>query len=451
MDGRRKRSRGRSAKHEGVVFQRRVLPSGSISWRARYRDPDTQKIVWETVPAHLSTDEQRFAWAVRKRGVLADRVEDLDKGAPTKKNLTIEETLERYFETEAVTLREGTKRVYRAAADRMVAWSKERGIASADDLRAENLAELRAYLVNLPRRGAVKKGKRGARVEVAGRRAPETINIDLRAIRRILDRLRRLGLLPMITLDAISNLELLSLPRPVVRYLKPADLKRLVGAARRHDEDVFDLTRDEKARGATVGETPRYSPILPYLATVLLSGMRADEARSLLWARVDLDDAPAGSITLEPDDTKTKHGRKVDLLVSPLLHDLLRELRLRAPGAKYVFGEPDDESEDAIFYATRRRLAKKFGAPRFTWKQLRATCGTYLANAPGIFGAASVWRESVQLGHSVMVAEKHYLGVVSLPKEATTLEAAMGIEDALRSALGLRVEAKAEKGAKMSG
>jgi hypothetical protein len=38
-----------------------------------------------------------------------------------------------------------------------------------------------------------------------------------------------------------------------------------------------------------------------------------------------------------------------------------------------------------------------------------------------------------QLGHSVDVAEKHYLGVVrSIPRDERTLEAAMQIEDLAR-------------------
>jgi hypothetical protein len=52
-----------------------------------------------------------------------------------------------------------------------------------------------------------------------------------------------------------------------------------------------------------------------------------------------------------------------------------------------------------------------------------------LTNAPGIFGAASAYRSAKQLGHSVAVAERHYLDVMrGIPREARTLEAAMQIE-----------------------
>ena len=52
-----------------------------------------------------------------------------------------------------------------------------------------------------------------------------------------------------------------------------------------------------------------------------------------------------------------------------------------------------------------------YGAPDFDWQMLRSTCATYLTNAPGIFGAATVFLSARQLGHSVTVAECHYLGV----------------------------------------
>jgi hypothetical protein len=67
---------------------------------------------------------------------------------------------------------------------------------------------------------------------------------------------------------------------------------------------------------------------------------------------------------------------------------------------------------------------------------LRSTCGTYLANS-NIFGGASAYREAKQLGHSVAIAEKHYLGVVHVDPAAKTLEAAMGVEEKLLQALKL--------------
>ena len=53
----------------------------------------------------------------------------------------------------------------------------------------------------------------------------------------------------------------------------------------------------------------------------------------------------------------------------------------------------------------------------------------YLTCSTGIWGAATVFLCARQLGHSVAVAEKHYLGTHrGVLREARSLEAAMGID-----------------------
>src|SRR5690606_20787675 len=134
--------------------------------------------------------------------------------------------------------------------------------------------------------------------------------------------------------------------------------------------------------------------------------------------------------------TKTGHGRIVPLQVSPSLLAWLAKERLAASCA-YVFGSvaevdgkrvelplPRDQAE-----AARRRLIARFGAPVFTWHDLRRTCGTFLPCAPGIYGAASAFLSAKRLGHSVTVAERLYTASVSnIPAAAATLEQAMSIE-----------------------
>jgi hypothetical protein len=67
----------------------------------------------------------------------------------------------------------------------------------------------------------------------------------------------------------------------------------------------------------------------------------------------------------------------------------------------------------------------------WTYRLLRATCGSFLANAPGIWGAASAFRTAKQLGHSVTISEKFYLGLCpGIPPEARTVETAMQAEGA---------------------
>ncbi len=50
---------------------------------------------------------------------------------------------------------------------------------------------------------------------------------------------------------------------------------------------------------------------------------------------------------------------------------------------------------------TRESAAAKAKRDGFGWQVLRRTCGTFLTNAPGIFGEASAYRSARQLGHSV--------------------------------------------------
>lgn len=131
----------------------------------------------------------------------------------------------------------------------------------------------------------------------------------------------------------------------------------------------------------------------------------------------------------------------VALDVSPRLADLLRALHVTAgkPSRGPVWAltsheikaaarrlSPPPEKTKATAVEKRRA---GYGAPAgWTWQGLRATCGTYLTNAPGIYGAASAYQSARRLGHSVTIAERHYLGVVKVPKDAATLEAAMGCE-----------------------
>jgi hypothetical protein len=86
--------------------------------------------------------------------------------------------------------------------------------------------------------------------------------------------------------------------------------------------------------------------------------------------------------------------------------------------------------------SARARLLREYGAPAFDWQALRATCGTFLTNSQSIYGSATLFLSARQLGHSVQVAERHYLGVErSIPTDARTLEAAMRIEAVVEKAL----------------
>ena len=99
--------------------------------------------------------------------------------------------------------------------------------------------------------------------------------------------------------------------------------------------------------------------------------------------------------------------------------------------APCVFGGAGPYTSEVVD-AARTRLVSQYAAPPFTWKMLRSTCATYLTNSTGIWGSATVFLSAKQLGHSVAVAERHYLGVLrGIPRDARSLEAAMEIEPVL--------------------
>ena len=57
--------------------------------------------------------------------------------------------------------------------------------------------------------------------------------------------------------------------------------------------------------------------------------------------------------------------------------------------------------------------------------------GNFLACVPGVHGGASAYMAACKLGHSVDVAESHYLGVIpDLSPRARTLAVALNVESA---------------------
>ena len=119
--------------------------------------------------------------------------------------------------------------------------------------------------------------------------------------------------------------------------------------------------------------------------------------------------------------------------MSPVLRRLLVALRPR-DGRGHVFGGAEPYTVDLVEKA-RRRLAS-YGAPAFTWQSLRSTCATYLTCSTGIYGSATVFMSAKQLGHSVQVAERHYLGVHrGIPRDAKALEDALQITGELHAVL----------------
>ncbi len=278
----------------------------------------------------------------------------------------------------------------------------------------------RSHLAGSPKPGAKPTGKRGPKRETAAPRAASAVNVEIRSIKVVLGYLRSVGLLPKLSRDDLTGG--LAGPRGRARRSPVPSASPNRGAPtgslcpRRRDLQV----NARRARGVgEKGATPRCDVVEPLIVAALLSGMRFGELIGLDWSEVDLE---AREIHLS-SRPKTKRARTISLEVSPALAQLLADQAHEGDRTGLVWALTADQVK-----AASRRL-DRYGAPAsWSWQTLRRTCGTYLTNAPGIFGAASAYRSACQLGHSVTIAERHYLGVVKVPKEATTLEAAMGRE-----------------------
>ena len=400
-----------------------------IGWRARYVDPDSGRTVKETLEAILTTEELRTEWAIRKSRALAKRRLELENGAPRATGTALEEAIAKYWQAHPA-LRPKTLAAYKTPVDKLIAWARKTRLASVDELTRARLMDLRTELVNEPRHAAAAGGKRGARRATNERRSAHSINRELRALRTVLGDLCDRDLFPRLTHDDLRRAlkrEEASIER--VDHRKPAELRKLIEAALRHDADTYAATREEHAGQRPLGTTLRYTPVAPIITAALLSGMRAGELIDLDWRNVDLDALDnEGRVVGEIYVTaasKTKRARTVGLEVSPALRKLLAALHVKTGGKGSVFGVTRGELK-----AAEKRLRNEFGAPaRTNMQALRRTAGTYLTNAAGVFGAASAYRSAKQLGHSVQIAERHYVDVArGIPRDARTIEAAMQIE-----------------------
>lgn len=415
--GARSPTRRTRSPHPGVVLKAPTPPR--TAWRARFTDPDLGREAYVSLdPLGAGRNEQsRRRWAIEKARALAKRRDELALGAPRATGTALEAALRRYYDDHP-RLRERTRSTYQKGTDKLTTWCRTHSITSADKLTLANLVSFRSWLSGQRRVRAAPGGVRGKKIATAEPRSPSAVNVEIRSVKAVLRYLRSAGLLPRLSRDDIAEgLKLLSTEQEAPHFLRTAEIKALLKAARQHDAATYKITRAEHKGVKDPGSTPRYDPIAPLVAVALLSGMRFGEIASLDWSEVDLQE---GEIRLT-SRTKTKRARAIDMSVSPALGKLLTALHEGEPKGP-VWSLTTEQIRTAAMRLSR------YGAPEgWSFQALRRTCGTYLTNSPGIFGAASAYRSARQLGHSVAVAEKNYLGVVKVSKDAANLEEAMGV------------------------
>jgi integrase len=412
-------------------------------------DPDVleregvKRYRYESLPADLTTEEQRTTWAIDKAEQLAKRRIELALGALPATEKKLSEVVGR-FAMAHPKLSKRSKEDYDALADRLLAWAGRAGIATADKLDRKQLMAYREVLINAPKKTAAKgKGAGRRRVPTAELRSSARINTDLRKTATILRYLVDACEFSKLSIDDVRRFaKPLEVVRERIVFLRPHEIQQTLEAALRHDADCFAETKREHAGPGrkTIGTTLRYTPVAPFIAFCLLSGARLGEALGLTWDEVALDAQDSfgravGSLQLVAVRLKTKRYRDIDLTVSPALRSLLAAMKLASGGKGRVFDFSEAEAE-----AAAKRLKGivlrdgqeegGYGAPKhFGYQVCRRTAATFLTNSPGIFGGASAARSAAQLGHSAETARAFYLGrITGISMEARTLEAAMQIE-----------------------
>jgi integrase len=297
-------------------------------------------------------------------------------------------------------------------------------------LDRRKLMLFREQIVNQPKHHSAVGGGRGAKRTNGDPRSAYSVNRELSAVGTCLRYLIDCDLFAKLSHDDVRRCcKPLKVSTDRKEFLRPAKMRKLLAAALRHDGATFKATRAEHGGEAPAGSTPKWTAISPFVAFVGLSGCRFGEAIDLTWDRVDLSALDAsgkavGEIYID-SSSKTAKARTIGLEVSPALRKLLAAQRLKTGGKGSVFGLTRGEANAAM-----KRLKTQYGAPAAAgWQIMRVTVATHLCNAPGIYGSASPFMESRQLGHSVITAEKFYVGLLrGIPIEAKTLEAAMQIE-----------------------
>ena len=402
-------------KHPGVVLLPPEKNGSGAWWRARYVEVEGEnsgKRVRKTLDRTLTTRAAREDYAVKLSGRLGKRRQELEDGAVRATGTPLRAAEKRFYASLAKK-RERTRETYREGTDRFLRWAEEHGIQTCDDLTRGRVIAFRESLL-------------------AEDVAAATFNKRLRATKTMLAYLVDADLMPKLDYSDLKRVKQEDAPTELREFLKPKKVKALLEACQEHDAVTYTLTRGEKAHGLMRGQTPRYTPIGGFALFILLTGVRLSEALRLNWKNVDLEakdhsGKPVGQFQIRAADSKTGKPRTVKLGVSPMLRRLLVAQKLRTGGRGRVW---PDMTQD-VAKQSMKRLRANYRAPsEFTWQALRRTCSTYLVNSPGIFGAASAYQASKQLGHGVAVMEANYSGLVDgIDPSLRTLEAVLRIED----------------------
>jgi len=416
--GKRRRRHG-DPRHRGVKL---IPPSGPKQpyWRARYEDPDrppvrdaagnwVPAVTYERLPAKVQpgTIETRRDWAIDKHKSLEARRAELAAGATPRYSGDdlIADVFALYFAGWGKQNRPRTQTEYRTACDLFLAWCATPGLA-IERVRQLTKGVLRAWA------GSRVAAELDPACGRTGPRAHATVNRELRGLSAVLGELRTQEKIHLTRDDIADGLAQLDEDHVKRGFSRVAELRAILAACVRYDA----APPRQRTRGGRISQCD--GRMLAIVLFFLLTGLRPDEAIWIEWRDIGLDDDGNVLITVRAEVSKTGVERVIDTGHSPLLAHLVSAYAGRT-------GTILQASIKSLLVA-RHRVIAEFGAPEFDYKKLRCTCGTYLTCAPAIWGDAAPYMSARQLGHSVTIAQKHYVGVVQrISHEARTTEAAM--------------------------
>lgn len=376
-----------------------IPPSGHVrSWRYRYRDPDSKKIIQKIIPpSHQGTAALRTEYCRRLWVKYVQRRQEIRDGGSTRQRIPLPQLVERYLGV--ANLKPNTLTRYRKTLTDLVGWLANHGIRSSEHLRPGALREWALWVEKQPRQVPVKGQPAGTHKPSQALRAKTSVTRILVTASTWLNESRRLGLIQL-TKDEILD----SLKPPKVKHLRRPHLtldqtRELVTAAVKHDKGL-----DTRTNAA---------PVVMFLLT---TGMRISEALNILGGDVDLD---RGVIHVRPEIAKGGHARAVDL--DPSIWLRLRAIEWVKEPAKKIL---DGWTVSAVKQMLRSGLPK-WGAPVTSSHMIRRTSGTITACAPGIYGGSGFYQTARRLGHNPSVSEKYYLGMMKPRHDARTIEDAI--------------------------
>lgn len=376
-------------RHRGV----RLLELAGGRWVGRHKDAVSGRIVQtDLLPLGLTNENLRTRWAIAKSKSLAVLRAQVDASGAGSIPMPIEKAHADYLDTLG---NQFTRRARTPPLRSLVEALSKRGVKNVQDITGPDLVAW-AGTVHKPSHGYM----------------PATRNLYMRVATTWLRWCRVSGWLPRVDVETIANsLPKVKLLRDAIDLLQPPDIRKLLAAAERQDADVGD----------------RYPHVGPLVLLLLLTGLRWGEGAELLWHEVDLAEK---CIRLPAARTKTATGRTVTLSECPTLLELLAAMRLRAGKQARVFPWASRDKCGTL----RRRLTRDYGAPAgWSFHQLRRTCGSLLVNG-AVLGGATTFLTAKRLGHSLVLAEKAYLGALrGVVSGATTIEAAGGFEAEARA------------------